>query len=67
MNWMLIDECEQLYVVEFVLGMNCVACMLRQLEILMISPRRVVSAWAKMTENHPWCCVRSRLGELMSP
>jgi len=28
MNWMLIDECEQLYVVEFVLGMNCVACML---------------------------------------
>jgi len=41
MNWMLTDECEQLYVVEFVLGMNCVACMLRQLEILMISPRRV--------------------------
>jgi len=63
---MLIDECEQLYMIEFVLGMNCVACMLRQLEILMISPRRVVSASAKMPENHPWCCVRSCLGELTS-
>jgi len=38
MNWMLIDECEQLCVVKFEFGMNCVACMLKQLEILMISP-----------------------------
>ena len=28
--------------------------------------RRVASAWAKMPEIHPWCCARSRLGELVS-
>jgi len=66
MNWVLIDEWEQLCVVNYEFGMNCVACMWKQIGILMISPRRAALAWAKIPEFHPCCCARSRLGKLVS-
>jgi len=66
MNWVLIDEWEQLCVVNCKFSMNCVVCMWKQIGILMISPRRAALAWAKIPEIQPCCCARSRIGELVS-
>jgi len=67
MNCVLFDEYERLCVINFECGMNCVVCMWKQIEILMVSPRRAALGWAKIPEAHPWYCARSRLGELVSP